>query len=138
VANLLIHVEQHDVVGVLPSQLESLALLATAMGVGRTAFVDATSDGVRRSAGFERYASLEAWLDQVEGPIIAFTPDGETDIRELRVSDDAWLVFGPSMGLRRDALGDRVDCWASVPGGVLNSRDAAVIAVWEVSSWRAP
>jgi len=137
VAHLLLHVEQYDVVGVLPSQLESLALLTSAMGVDRRAFVDATVDGVRSAEGFERFPSLESFLAEEDGPLVAFTPDGGTDIRELSVPADMWLVFGPAMGLRPEAFGDRDVTWAAIPGNVLNARDAVPIALWEVSSWRA-
>ena len=136
-AHLLLHVEQYDVVGVLPSQLESLALLCSAMGVERRAFVDATDDGVKSAQGFERFPSLDAFLAEEGGPIVAFDPNAETDIRDLSVPDDVWLVFGPAMGLPSYSFGERDVEWAAIPGNVLNSRDAIPIAVWEVSSWRA-
>jgi tRNA(Leu) C34 or U34 (ribose-2'-O)-methylase TrmL len=137
VAHLLVHVEQYDVVGVLPSQLESLALASAGMGIDRRAFVDATLDGVRPGSGFERFTSLDHFLSVEDGPLTAFTPDGETDVRDLKVADDEWMIFGPAMGLPRHTFGDRPVRWASIPVGVLNSRDAAAIAMWEVSSWRA-
>jgi len=129
---LLVHVEQYDVVGILPSQLESLALVATAMGVTETAFVDRTLDGVRRKAGFERYGSLQHFMDAHDGPFVGFSPSKGEDLREARIPPSAWLVFGPAMG----ALEGRFDSWVKVPGGELNSRDAVPIVLWELSKWR--
>lgn len=136
--HLLIHVEQYDVVGILPSQLESLALACTAFGIERRAFVDGTLDGVRPRFGFERYGSVDAFLAAEGGPIAAFTPDGQSDVRDLSVSEDTWLLFGPAMGLGSIDFGDHNVETVSIPGGVLNSRDAAAIAMWEVSPWRVP
>ena len=107
------------------------------MGIQRRAFVDATADGVRSSYGFERFPSLEAFLSQENGPLVAFTPDGDVDIRDLSADENTWLVFGPAMGLPRHSFNDRAVTWTAIPGNVLNSRDAVPIALWEVSSWRA-
>jgi len=132
---LLVHVEQYDVVGILPSQLESLALVAAAMGVTETAFVDGTADGVRRAFGFTRYGSLKEFMDAEDGPFVAFSPNKGEDIREanLRPLNFAWLVFGPAKGF----LEGDFDAWVKVPGGELNSRDAVPIVLWELSKWQA-
>lgn len=129
---LLIHVEQYDVLGILPSQLESLAHLCTAMGITERAFVDGTPDGIRRAHGFTRYSSLEEWRSAIQSaPVYSFTPDGQ-DIRKVDWWDpEGWLAFGPSMGWR--PTGTTV----SIPGGTMNSRDCVPIALWEVSSWQA-
>ena len=133
--SLLIHVEQYNVIGILPSQLESLALVARAAGIGRTAFIDSTTDGVMRAWGFTRYGSLAAWL-RAERPkhISVFTPGG-IDVRSARRFDDDWLAFGPAMGFNLpDFLGWEHQL-VGIPGGVLNSRDAVPIALWEVMTW---
>lgn len=135
--NLLVHVEQYDVLGILPSQLESLALLTSALGVGRAAFVDGTADGVRRAFGFERYGRLGEWLVGAEGRIVALDPDADLDIRDVTPQDGDWYVFGPAMGFPPESFGGRDVTWARVPVGVLNSRDAVPIVMWEVSPWRA-
>jgi hypothetical protein len=138
--NLVIHVEQYDVVGILPSQLESLALVCSAMGVDRRVFIDNTADGVLPEWGFIRYGSLEEW-DEAENPqmVYAFTPPATgVDIREIDAPEaDAWCAFGPSMGWR-SPLPDDTFMWVSVPGGTMNARDVVPIALWEMSSWRAP
>ena len=126
------HVEQYDVIGILPSQLESLALVATAMGVTETAFVDGTVDGVHRSFGFTRYGSLKDFMDSQEGPFVAFSPNKGEDLREADLPPVSWLVFGPAMG----GLGGDFDAWVKVPGGELNSRDVVPIVLWELSKWR--
>jgi hypothetical protein len=131
---LLVHVEQYDVIGILPSQLESLALLVKSMGVTDAAFIDGTVDGVKRSYGFTRYGSLDDFMAAESGPFIAFSPtEGEDISRDLLPLDYAWLVFGPSMG----RLNGNFDAWVKIPGGELNSRDAVPIALWELSKWRA-
>ena len=135
--NLLVHVEQYDVLGVLPSQLESIRYLSLAMGGGRLAFVDATLDGVRAPVGWTRYASLADFLHAADAPLVAFDPDGSS-ILQRRPSPDAWLLFGPSMGWTGDAFGGHSVDLVSIPGGVLNARDVISIAAWEVSAWRAP
>lgn len=129
---LLVHVEQYDVVGILPSQLESLGLLVKSMGISQAAFIDGTIDGVRRSFGFERYENLESFMTAEQGPMIAFSPKGR-DIRTFELTGDAWLIFGPAMGRLEGTFDHRV----MIPGGELNSRDAVPIALWEASKWRA-
>jgi hypothetical protein len=132
---LLVHVEQYNVLGILPSQLESLSLLATAMGVSEAAYVDGTRDGFAGVGGFTRYPTMAAFFENQSGPFVAFSPDEGDDIRRLTVPVDSWLLFGPSMGWG-DLLNNHPITWAKIPGGVLNSRDAAPIAVWELSSWQ--
>lgn len=127
------HVEQYDVIGILPSQLESLALVATAMGVTETAFVDGTVDGVRRGFGFTRYNSLKEFMRFREGPFVAFSPSKGEDLRKANLPSVGWLVFGPAMG----TLDGDFDAWVKIPGGELSSRDAVPIALWELSKWRA-
>ena len=127
------HVEQYDVIGILPSQLESLALVATAMGITETAFVDGTADGVLRAFGFIRYGSLEEFLDTEEGPFIAFSPNKGEDLRKADLPSAGWLVFGPAMG----TLDGDFDAWVKIPGGELSSRDAVPIVLWELSKWQA-
>lgn len=129
---LLVHVEQYDVIGILPSQLESLALVATAMGVTETAFVDGTVDGVRRAFGFTRYGSLKEFMDSQEGPFVAFSPSKGEDLRKADLPSVGWLVFGPAMG----ALEGTFDAWVKIPGGELSSRDAVPIVLWELSKWQ--
>jgi hypothetical protein len=133
--NLLIHAEQYDVVGILPSQLESIRLLAHSLDVERLAYVDGTVDGIARTPGWERYGTIKSWLDQVNEPIIAFTPEESLDIRKLEVPDGAWLAFGPSMGWTSDSFGDKEVIWSYIPVAVLNSRDAVPIALWETHKW---
>ena len=136
--NLLVHVEQYDVQGILPSQLESLALLARAAGVLRRAFIDRTVDGVRRAHGFERYSSLDEWAEKTQPTdVFVFTSDQcHMELRHLRtVQPDAWLLFGPAMGWTSVPVGAiRV----RIPGGVLNSRDCVPIALWQVGTWPVP
>lgn len=130
--HLLVHVEQYDVLGILPSQLESLAHLCNAMGIEKRAFIDHTQDGVIERAGFTRYPSFQAWLDDVDTPIYAFTTEGD-DIRKVDWwAPDGWLAFGPAMGWQPHFGHYRV----TIPGGMLNSRDAVPIALWEASSWQ--
>jgi hypothetical protein len=129
---LLVHVEQYDVIGILPSQLESLGHLVKAMGVTDAAFVDGTVDGIRRTGLFIRYENLKSFMDRNDGPFIGFSPSKGDDIRDVRFSPDAWLVFGPSMG-NFDAS---FDAWVKIPGGELSSRDAVPIALWETSKWQ--
>lgn len=131
---LLVHVEQYNVVGILPSQLEPLALLCDAMGIEERAFVDGTLDGVKAASGFTRYGSLTEWMDAAPRTAMAFFDPTGTDIRSVRLSSDTWLVFGPAMGFA-GALAEQPRI--SIPGGVLSSRDAVPIALWEVSRWRA-
>jgi hypothetical protein len=139
--NLLVHVEQHDVVGVLPSQLESLSLVASAMGVTRTAFVDCTLDGVRSRNGWERFPSLDAFLyGEAERRVLVFVPEGGESVRTVTAADDTWLVFGPAMGFPRGTFDRTRGIWvhyATIPGGHLCARDAIPIALWEVGKWRA-
>lgn len=134
---VLVHIEQYDVVGVLPSQLESLALLNQAMRVEDAAYVDGTPDGVKNANGFKRYGSLQDFLAHEKGPFIAFSPSGGEDIRKIRIPKHAWLLFGPSMGFTRDSFGSTQVTWATVPGGVMNSRDIVPIALWQTSLWQA-
>lgn len=129
---LLVHVEQYDVAGILPSQLESLALLAKAMGVTDTAYIDGTADGVRRAYGFTRYGSIQEFMEKTQGPRLGFSPVKGVDVRAASAKD-AWLCFGPAMGW----LEGDYDAWVHIPGGELNSRDAVPIALWEASKWQA-
>jgi hypothetical protein len=128
-------VEQYDKVGILPSQLESLALLNTAMGVTDAAFIDGTIDGVKRTHGFTRYGSYADFFAAETGDIIVFTPVGGTDIQSVAPTNDSWLVFGPAMGWG-NALDNVIVTKATIPGGELNSRDAVPIALWELSKWQ--
>ena len=124
-------VEQYDVLGVLPSQLESLALVATAMGITELVFVDGTMDGVF-GTGITRYATYDDFFAATTGPYVHMDPNGD-DIRTATVAPDSWLVFSPSMGGLNDYTFDQS---LAIPGGVLNARDAIPIAAWETSSWR--
>jgi hypothetical protein len=129
---LLVHIEQYDVVGILPSQLESLTLLAHAFGITDAAYIDNTDDGFTGIGEWTRYASLEDFLANETGEMIAFSPDSGEDVRTIAPSNDAWLCFGPSMGWSDTPFTK----WSHVPGGVLNSRDAVPIVVWETSKWQ--
>jgi len=138
--NLLIFVEQYNVVGILPSQLEHLAAVANAAGISRKAFVDGTLDGVPADHAFERYATLQDWLDQVNEPIHILTPvrTGSTDVR-TRQPTEGWLVIGPAFGFPTgafDGVTQPISRW-TIPGPVLSGRDAVVIALWEATGWRA-
>jgi hypothetical protein len=136
--NLLIHVEQYDVVGILPSQLESLAHVAKMAGVNRCGFVDATADGVRRCFGFERYASIADWREKEEpSSICVFSPGAGMCVTECRPGQDTWLVFGRSMGITMSDFDELAVDLVHIPGGDLSSRDAVPIALWEVGSWPA-
>ena len=128
-------VEQYDKVGILPSQLESLALLNTAMGVARAVYIDYTLDGFKGVGGFTRYGSYEDFFATETGDIIVFTPVGGTDIQSVAPTNDSWLVFGPAMGWG-NVLDNVVVTKATIPGGELNSRDAVPIALWELSKWQ--
>lgn len=135
---LLIHVDQYDMVGILPSQLESIALLCTAMGIERCAYIDNTLDGFRNRGGFEKFQSLQTFLKQEEGPFVVFTPneDGE-DIRDVpNIPEDSWLIFGPPMGFQAEDFDKVETIRVTIPGGVLNSRDAVPIGVWQYSKWQ--
>jgi hypothetical protein len=133
---LLVHIEQYDMVGILPSQLESIALLDAAMGITEAAYIDGTPDGFSGIGQFTRYASLADFFAAESGPFVAFSPDGE-DIRTATVADpDSWLIFGPSMGWA-DLLNGVDVQMVSLPGGVMCSRDVVPIAIWELSGWRA-
>lgn len=129
-------IEQYDMVGILPSQIESLALLKTAMGVTEGAYIDCTPDGFLHPGNFTKYSSWDAFFAAETGPFIAFSPDDGEDIRTLEPANDAWLLFGPSMGWN-DILDGVTVTWAKVPGGTMNARDVVPIALWEISSWRA-
>ena len=130
--NLLVHVEQYDVLGILPSQLESLALAANIAGVERCAYIDGTVDGIRRSWGFERYGSLQEFLEDEPGHISLFSSQRGTPLHEYE-ADDTWLVFGGSMGLHVPDYDGHDLSLVNIPGGVLNSRDAVPIALWELA-----
>jgi hypothetical protein len=129
---LLIHVEQYDVLGILPSQLESLALHNTARGVTDAVYIDKTRDGFRGVSGFRKVDSLKDFLASEQGPFFAFSPTKGEDIRTVKVPSDAWLLFGPSMGLATDAFNNINVTWVKVPGGELNSRDIVPIALWQL------
>lgn len=136
---LLVHVESHDVVGILPSQLESLGLLCTAMGVSEKAYIDHTPDGVRRASGWTRFGNIADFLARHGNePLCVFDPVDGTDIRDMLFEYGTWMVFGPAMGWRADDFEDRAVNWAKIPGGVLCSRDVVPIALWETSAWQAP
>src|SRR3990172_133148 len=100
--NLLIHVENYDREGILPSQLDGIRTLAQALGVERFAFVDATVDGYFIGGIWERFPSLSAFLESVDGPLIVFDVPHQgvesTSLKELRPSPESWLLFGQSMG----------------------------------------
>jgi hypothetical protein len=128
---LLVHVEQYDVLGILPSQLEALALLAKATGVTDTAYIDGTADGVRRAHGFARYGSIQEFMEKTTGPYLGFSPNKGLDVRTAPFKN-AWLCFGPAMGW----LEGNYDAWVHIPGGELSSRDAVPIALWEASKWQ--
>jgi hypothetical protein len=132
---VVICIEQYDVVGILPSQIESLALLNTAMGVTEAAYVDCTPDGFKHPGGFTKYGSWEAFFATETGPFVAFSPDSGDDLRSHTPPADAWLMFSPSMGW--GTILDTVTVsWVQIPGGVMNSRDVVPIALWELSTWR--
>lgn len=133
---LLVHIEQYDLVGILPSQLESIALVNAAMGVIQAAYVDNTADGFKGVGGFTRYGSMEDFLAAESGPFVAFSPVEGEDIRTVEIPSDAWLVFGPSMGFNEDSFGSAEVTWVKVPGGDMNSRDVVPIALWELSEWQ--
>lgn len=129
---VLVHVEQYDVIGILPSQLESLALHNTVRGVTDAAYIDKTPDGFRGVGGFTKYNSLKEFFSVEKGPFVAFSPTKGEDIRTIKIPSDAWLIFGPSMGFSQDAF-DGIDItWAKVPGGELNSRDIVPITLWQL------
>lgn len=134
---LLVHVEQYDVVGILPSQLEHILLLAAAMGVSEIACIDGTPDGFAKVGQVKRYASMADFLAEATGQLIAFGPGAGEDVRDLVPDPDAWLMFGPAMGWTIDAFDGHQVTWANVPGGVMTSRDVVPIALWETSAWRA-
>lgn len=129
---VLVHVEQYNVIGILPSQLESLALHNTARGVTDAAYVDGTPDGFRGVGGFTKYDSLKDFLLVEKGPFVAFSPTKGEDIRTIKVPSDAWLIFGPSMGFAPEAFANVDVTWAKVPGGELNSRDVVPIVIWQL------
>jgi hypothetical protein len=133
--NLLVHVEQYDVLGILPSQLESLALLCSAMDVKEKGFIDGTVDGVKRSNGFSRYNNIKQFFNEQSGPYIALCPNKGKDVREISIPNNAWILFGPSMGWN-GLLDDKELDFIQIPGGILNSRDAVPIAMWEFSRWQ--
>jgi len=132
---LAVCVEQYDVVGVLPSQLESIALLNSAMGITEAAFIDCTLDGFPNPGGFSLYNNYADFFSIETGPFIAFSPTSGEDIRTISIPDNSWLVFGPSMGWGNVLDGVTVT-YCTVPGGTMNSRDVIPIALWETSSWR--
>lgn len=138
--NVLFHVEQYDVLGVLPSQLEALALVCESAKVGRRAFIDGTVDGVRRGFGFDRYTGLDDFFVQNGtihwSSIYFFTPRRGPDIRTLsNLPDDAWIIFGPAMG-----WGVIPATWECVhlPGFDLSGRDCIPIALWQLGKWPEP
>lgn len=136
---LLVHIEQYDVVGILPSQLESLSLLCTAMGVTQAAYIDNTLDGFPNVNGFAKYTNLKTFLKTEDGPFVVFTTDNSEDIRERIIPKNAWMVFGPAMGFKTDDF-DNIDkenlIKVKLPGGVLNSRDVVPIALWHCGKWQ--
>lgn len=114
----------------MPSQLESLVLLCTAAGVEELGYIDGTPDGFAKVGGATKFSSMEDFFEKTEGPYIAMDPGKGANIRDLK-SSDGWFIFGPSMGLN-DVLPEGIDR-AHIPGGVLNSRDAVPIVVWELA-----
>jgi hypothetical protein len=135
---LLVYIEQYDVVGILPSQLESLALLNSAMGVAKAAYIDNTADGFKGVGGFSRYGNINEFLSVEKGPFVLFSPTNGEDIRTIQIPDNSWLVFGPSRGFNDEMLKfENMNVkWARVPGGEMNSRDVVPIVLWEVSKWQ--
>lgn len=136
---LLVHIEQYDLVGILPSQLESLSLLCSAMRVSKAAYIDNTLDGFKKVGGFDKYKDLDHFLKTEKGPYVMFTPDGGEDIRDTKIPENAWLVFGPSMGFQKedfDSINKDEIIKVNVPGGVMNSRDVVPIALWQYSQWQ--
>lgn len=131
---ILVHVDQYDVVGILPSQLESIHLLGVAMEATELAFVDNTLDGVKGIGGFTRYSSLTEFFNKNEGPFVVFSPNKGADIRET-VLKDQWMIFGPAKGFNMDDLQNKSIQWVKIPGGEMNSRDVVPIAMWEASKW---
>lgn len=133
---LLVHIDQYDMVGILPSQLESLSLLCSAMGVSQAAYIDNTLDGFKNIGGFTKFKSLSEFLEIENGPFIVFTPNGAEDIRETDIPEDSWLIFGPSMGFQKEDFDKVETIKIKVPGGTMNSRDVVPIALWKYSKWQ--
>ena len=132
---LLVHIEQYDLVGILPSQLESLSLLCSAMGVTQAAYIDNTLDGFKNIGGFDKFRSLKHFLETETGPFVVLSPDGE-DIRETVIPENSWLIFGPSMGFQKEDFDNVEVIKVKVPGGTMNSRDVVPIALWQFSKWQ--
>jgi hypothetical protein len=135
---LLVHIEQYNVVGILPSQLESIMSLCHSLGIMDCAYVDSTPDGIIGIGGFTRYSNIEEFFENESGPYICLSPTEGTDIRTLSPDPDTWLLFGPAMGFQ-DILNELQThnvTWANIPIGDMNSRDAVPIVLWELSSWR--
>lgn len=129
---LLVHIEQYDVVGVLPSQLESIAVLCNSFGITEAAYIDSTPDGFAGVSGFTRYGSLDDFFAAQAGPYVLFSPNKGEDIRTISIPSDAWLLFGPSMGWNDVINVEDFNTWAKIPVGVLNSRDVIPIALWQL------
>jgi hypothetical protein len=139
--HLLIHVENYDREGILPSQLVSIRLTAHSLGHGRLAFVDATCDGVTRFLGWERFSSLASFLDAEAGPLIVFesaavlqglNPTPADSAVALLSLQDAWIVIGPAGGLSPAQFKQRDVAWCTIPARIGGGRDAVVIALWEL------
>lgn len=120
-------------VGILPSQIDSIRFLARSLGIERLAFVDGTMDGLHEHDQWERFGSFESWLEQVQEPILAFSPGAGRDVRTLdNLPQGTWLVFGPAQGFAGAEFSGRQITWANIPIDILNSRDAVPIALWEL------
>ena len=132
----LVHIEQYNVLGILPSQIESLALLKSAMGFEDGAYIDNTLDGFRVRGGLRRFNSLKKFLSQEKGPFVVFCPNEGEDFRKVTIPKDSWLIFGPSMGFKKESFDGVEVIWAKVPGGAINSRDIVPITLWEQSVWQ--
>jgi hypothetical protein len=129
---LLVHIEQYDVVGILPSQLESISLLCNSFGITEAAYIDNTIDGFSGIGGFTRYSSISDFLATESGPYVMFSPTEGEDVRTATIPSDAWLMFGPSMGWNDIINFEDFNTWVKIPVGVLNSRDVVPIALWQL------
>lgn len=162
---VLLHVEDSRVVGITPSMLESIRLYAKSFGVTSIHLVDGMEDGYFGGVGdaeidCQRFASLSAWWDAVGSSASAVVGletqttienAGETaiNIMEFQHPEDAWYVFGPSMGIETAWI-DSDKSWVylptMVPVGAFNSREAVTLTlahrffmlVLGSNPWQAP
>jgi hypothetical protein len=135
--NLLIHLENADRIGILPSQLDEVRIMAKGLGIERLAYIDLTTDGHLFSPEWERFRTLKDWLSQVKEPMVVFETENvprsanieAVSVEKLNPSENSWVVFGPSAGFNASQFKDEKVTWCYIPTVVMSARDAVPIGI---------